>query len=423
MTAAPEPVRRNRLEVVDAVRGLAVLFMVEWHTADAWVREPERTGQAFHVAEILGGLAAPFFFLLAGMSLGLSERTPATRASTLAGARRGLGILVAGYGLRTYAVAVDRGGLAELSRAPGIVAFSLGLLGLYVALGDRLRATALRWGLGALGLGLVVMGVFGMTTTDAANALRLDVLHGIGVALVVVVLVLASSSPLDARARVVVMLVLAVSIALVAPHVLSMRAPPGPMRVWDYVARFDVSPSASGARFPIVPWLGYTFVGASLGRVVRGRLVEGGAFGLPFSISPWLLFVVFVIVVALAFEGGPVATALLPHVEWLRGVDRQLFYTSAALASAGVVAGLARQHGALPSALALLGRHSLVIYAVHLEIAYGLPGTLVRRSLGWVAWSFLALLLLSAMGVLAVVIERAEAKRPSNHGRNAPSPG
>jgi uncharacterized membrane protein len=246
------------------------------------------------------------------------------------------------------------------------------------------------------------------------------VLHGIGAALVVVVLVLAASSRLSHVPRVLLVLALAISIALVAPHLPSWRAPSGSMRVWDYVGRFDVAPRASGARFPFVPWLGYALLGSAIGRALRGRAPTRGRFGLPIDVSP---IVVLGLAAALAFaalEPGPIASWLVRRVEWLRNVDRLVFYSSVAITCAAAVA--IGRDGRVPSALALLGRHSLVIYAVHLEIAYGLPGSVIARSLGWGAWAVLALLLLLAMASLAAAIERREAKYAQNHGRNGAAP-
>ena len=60
--------RPARVLVVDAVRGLAVLCMIQWHCADAWIGGAIREGGAFERLRIVGGLAAPFFILLAGVS-------------------------------------------------------------------------------------------------------------------------------------------------------------------------------------------------------------------------------------------------------------------------------------------------------------------------------------------------------------------
>lgn len=401
----------TRLHVVDAVRGAAVVCMIGWHTADAWLDESARSGAAFHVADILGGLAAPFFFLLAGLALGLVERLPATATGSLGSVRRALAIVVAGYGLRLWAWGVDQSAIVQADTAPFVVALGVGLGLLYVGLGERPESATRRAALAVVGLGLFVGAAAGLDARAAGVALRLDVLQGIGVALVLVVLLLWTTSRVASVARIAVPALAALAVALTAPHVLALAPPPGPLRLWDYVARFDVAPSSSGARFPLVPWLGYALLGTAIGRALRGRAPEGGAFGLPVPRSPRVVLVAAAILATAAFESGPVAPHLLEHVPWLRNVARLCFYTATATAIAGAIATAAPRGGRLPEALALLGRHSLVIYAVHLEIAYGLPGSVLMRSLGWASWGLGATLLTLAMGALAYAVELFEARR------------
>lgn len=418
MTGA-SPQARERLHVVDAVRGAAVVFMVGWHTCDAWLGEPARSGTGFDVARVIGGLAAPLFFVLSGVGLGLSERLPATAAGMGAGLRRALGIVVAGYGLRTWAWGVDHSALVEPPRAHLALLLGTGLGLSWVGLGERPRSGRVRAALVLVGACLALGVVSRLDVRDAGIVLRLDVLQGIGAALVLVVLVLAASSRAPTRARIAVPALAALAVALVAPHVLALHPPPGPLRLWDYVARFSVAPAASGARFPFVPWLGYALLGAAIGRAMRGRAPEGGTFGLPTSLPAARVLVVGVLACALLLEAGPIATFVLARAEWARNVDRLAFNTGVAVTIAGAVATFGPRGGRVPDALALLGRHSLVIYAVHLEIAYGLPGSLVLRTFGWVAWAIGGSLLLLSMAGLARAIERREARRPRDHERSS----
>src|SRR5688572_14795381 len=124
MTAAT---KSPRLEVVDAVRGLAVVFMIQWHTAEGWVREPERSGSLFWALQVVGGMAAPFFFLLTGLGAGLSEKLPATRKALGGSLRRALAIVVGGYGLRAYQWGVDHAAILDPAQAPLVVGFVVGL--------------------------------------------------------------------------------------------------------------------------------------------------------------------------------------------------------------------------------------------------------------------------------------------------------
>ena len=343
------------------------------------------------------------------LSLGLAERLPATGPGTFGSVRRALGIVVAGYGLRLWAWGVDQSAVIDADRAPSVLALATGLSLMYLGLGGQPRSR--RAALGAVGLALFALAAAGLDAHDAAIALRLDVLQGIGAALVIVVLVLATSSRASFPGRVAVPAVAALAVALMAPHVLGVPPPPGPIRVWDYLARFDVAPLSSGARFPLVPWLGYALLGTATGRALRGRAPVGGSFGLPTARSAPVLLVAATIVAIAVFESGPLSPLWLPHAQWLRNVVRLTFYTAVATSIGAAVATFAPRGGRVPEALALLGRHSLVIYAVHLEIAYGLPGSVITRSLGWVTWGLAATLLLLTMGALAYGIERLESRR------------
>ena len=61
----------SRLLYIDWLRGIAVLFMVLWHSIDAWTLQTDRDAWAFTVIIFAAGWAAPLFLLLAGVSVSL----------------------------------------------------------------------------------------------------------------------------------------------------------------------------------------------------------------------------------------------------------------------------------------------------------------------------------------------------------------
>jgi len=61
----------KRLSYLDWMRGLLVLIMLQGHVVDAWVRPQDRSGEWFWLSQFLGGLPAPFFLFLVGVSLAL----------------------------------------------------------------------------------------------------------------------------------------------------------------------------------------------------------------------------------------------------------------------------------------------------------------------------------------------------------------
>src|SRR5437870_12655460 len=61
----------NRLTYLDWMRGLGVLIMLQGHVIDSWVRPQDRSGEWFWLSQFLGGLPAPIFLFLVGVSLAL----------------------------------------------------------------------------------------------------------------------------------------------------------------------------------------------------------------------------------------------------------------------------------------------------------------------------------------------------------------
>src|SRR2546428_6498600 len=53
------------------MRGLAAVIMLQGHVLDAWVRPQDRSSEWFWLSQFLGGLPAPIFLFLAGVSLAI----------------------------------------------------------------------------------------------------------------------------------------------------------------------------------------------------------------------------------------------------------------------------------------------------------------------------------------------------------------
>jgi len=85
----------GRVASLDALRGLAVLFMLEVHLGSWWARELPAENALVSLGTMLGGMAAPIFLVLSGAGLSLSRsREPGlfVRRS----AARGAALLLAG---------------------------------------------------------------------------------------------------------------------------------------------------------------------------------------------------------------------------------------------------------------------------------------------------------------------------------------
>jgi uncharacterized membrane protein len=87
------------------MRGLAAAVMLQGHVFDAWLRPEDRNGEWFWLSQFLGGLPAPIFLFLVGVSLALvmdkmrAQGAPAS-AKLSKVVRRGVWILLLAYAFR-----------------------------------------------------------------------------------------------------------------------------------------------------------------------------------------------------------------------------------------------------------------------------------------------------------------------------------
>jgi uncharacterized membrane protein len=73
----------NRRAYIDWVRGLAVVVMMEWHVIDSWSVNEGRDSTAFEWITFIGGWAAPMFLYLAGVSVALAAASRMARGLDL----------------------------------------------------------------------------------------------------------------------------------------------------------------------------------------------------------------------------------------------------------------------------------------------------------------------------------------------------
>ena len=142
---------RGRRVYIDWARGLAVLLMITWHTADAWTRAADRHSAAFGRVLVLGGFAAPLFLWLAGLGVALSAarlgRTCDSRGTVVhAICRRGLEIFILAFLFRLQAFIVS----------PGSYAVTIFRVDILNVMGLAIVAAGLVWAAGASTRGLVL---------------------------------------------------------------------------------------------------------------------------------------------------------------------------------------------------------------------------------------------------------------------------
>ena len=218
---------------LDWQRGLAVLYMLEWHTWDSWRAEGAAVGTVHEVLGVIGGFAAPSFLYMAGMSQLLGDA---------AQARKG------------------------------------------VPVGVR-RVGAIRRALWLLGVAYLLR-IFWFTAGGAwrvpggwQGILKVDVLNVIAVSLLVSALFTVGLKP---RAHAILAVGATAAVVLLSPVVAGWQHPPS--RILDYL--YSEWPRGI---FYLFPWAAFCFAGSALGRLALGedRPATWIAIGLALAAAGW----------------------------------------------------------------------------------------------------------------------------------------
>ena len=298
----------DRRRDIDIARGIAVLLMIEAHTTDAWTRAVSKATAAYRDTVVLGGFAAPLFLWLAGVGVVVS----ASRVAARTGSR---------------AVACD----AVVRR--GLEIFILAFL-------FRLQAFVLSPG------GPPVM------------LFRVDILNVMGPAIAGAGLIwFVASRPLG---QTTTFAIAAAVTALVTPLV---RASPlvDALPTW---AQWYVRPAGDHTTFTLFPWIGFVFAGGAASTLIdaaRTPAAERRAF-IALALAGAAL-------VAVGFIGATRPSPYASSSFWTSSpawFAIRLGVLMMALPAISAAANLA-----LLAPIARLGRTSLFVYWIHVELVYG----------------------------------------------------
>ena len=334
MTGPSAPLKPGRKAYLDWLRGVAVIVMVAAHVTDAWTRVEDREWTLYGYTVIIAGLASPLFLFLAGLTLSLAAST--------------------------RAVAVGHAAAASTALKRGLQIFALAFL-------FRLQSQLLGWG-------------------PLINFLKVDILNVMGIAMVAAALLWGMSSHRLAR----------ITLFALATAAVTMATPL--VREWGALAALPdaiesyLRPMPGRTAFALFPWAGFLLGGTIAGELIQaapaghderrlqnGFLITGAAgaaiaYALSFqpSIYPnanfWTSSPTFF------FMRLGLSTILLPVAWW---IDR--FHA--------VVRDVADSSGRrLPPdvpgrVITTLGRSSLFVYWIHVEMAYGSIALPLRRAL------------------------------------------
>ncbi len=396
--------------------------MMLLHAADGWLRPGLKDGLGWMVIRTVGGQAAPLFLLLAGVGIGIGwandeaareagRGNPARARVSLAS--RGLEIVLAGYALRLVMWWIDSGALVRPAGYLGGAALALGYFGAFRALTLVRMPLASKapyepardprlWAIAAIGVvGLALRYVANEEPTALGTLLRPDVLHTIGVAMAIIALL----EPL-LRGRLGLAWLLAVGVTLLTP-ILSERLPGAwPGALAGYLAPYpQIDGGPLPGRFPLCPWLAHALVGAALGQAWgrAARLGRGEEAAIEWAVLGALLALV-------CCESVPETASLLVREPYLTPTVRVGYRIGLSLVLGALCVLLAQPRWIGQRSLMTLGRASLFVYCVHLELAFGLAAEPIRRSLGYAEFGLGTLLLVALMTGLSHVWLRARAR-------------
>lgn len=344
----------SRVVYLDWMRGLACLLMFQTHCYDSWLSPAARNTSFFRWSQAVGGLPAPLFLFLTGISLALVISK-----------------------LRAKGLSANQIGRAALKR--GGVVFAIALL-------FRLQqyAVAFRW-------------------APWTDLFRVDILNTIAVSMLLMAvlawIVLARGG--GAGSLVFSSLGVALVISLLAPLVFTFRPQWLPWEIESYLNGVHDLGVPQRWLFPIFPWAGFAFAGFAMGFVLFGdRVKTTGAklVGAAMTVGAALIAMSWGLD-SLPWRIYPVYNfwRTSPNFFWIR-VGALLIILSLVYSWCRWGAG---EWGFSP--LAQMGKTSLLVYWVHIEFVYGRVSILPKRlqsigmaSLGLAA-IFVAMVLLSML--------------------------
>jgi uncharacterized membrane protein len=318
----------SRLTYIDWMRGLACLLMFQTHCYDSWLSVEARQSPVLRWSQLLGTFPAPLFLFLAGVSFAL-----------VTGKLREKG--------------TDRNAIARQTTLRGAEIFALALL-------FRLQEFLL-----------------GQPHAPWTDLLRVDILNLMGLSMVLMGL-LCRAAPTHAGS--IASALAALFAVILATPLLWTTARPRwlPWPLESYLNGVHVFPEPQPWLFPIFPWAAFAFAGLAAGLVLfsdRGRaratqtVVALGVGGGVIALGAWWL------------DRLPV-TIYPVYDFWHTSPNFFLIRLGMLLVILlGCYAWCAWGWGARGfSPVVQLGKESLLVYWVHIQLVYGGLSILTKRA-------------------------------------------
>jgi len=366
------------LSYVDWARGVAVLLMIEAHTSDAWTRLGPATRRtvSFRDATVLGGFAAPLFLWLAGLAVVLA----ATRAAERTGSRRAAVEMICRRGLEIF-----------------ILGFLFRLQGFIITPGSH-----------------------------PVTLFRVDILNIMGPAIAVAGIVWGLAR--SATARVFWYAAIATAFAMVTPIVRTASSV-GALPLW---IQWYMRPFGEFTIFTLFPWAGFVFAGGAVGALIAAARDARAERRLQA-----MLGATGVALVVLGFYTAGRPSIYASSSFWTSSPTWFAIRVGILMIALTVIYGIeqAVSHEdtktrkknpwfrafvfSWPAPLAAMGRNSLFIYWIHVELVYGYASWGWRHRLPlWgtaIAYALFCVLMYRAIGWRDTAVGKWRNRAPGAH--------
>ncbi len=358
------PIFVTRLPFLDWMRGLAVVVMIQCHVFNSLTRLDQRYSGAYICTQFVGGMAAPLFLFMAGMtSAFLMDRLE----------QRGLAPM------RRWRAALQRAGYILL-----------------IAYLFRLSNA-----------------LFGLPKPNLTDLLKVDILNCMGLAMAIFSVV----ALWDSARRVSLTMAGAVLVAALAPIVSGLDWSGVPA-----VLRYYAVPGADRAQFPFFPCAAYLGFGIAAGSLVKAASTAKSRSDLD-SLMRWLALAGMGILIAAEYFAN-LPFSIYAASDFWRNSPALIFIRLGIMLATLAAAYLWTEYlaGQGWSWMRNLGKTSLLVYWVHVMLVYGVTAAPLKRSLTPAGSAVAALTVLVLMIALAELRLRYRASVSSRLRETYPRP-
>jgi uncharacterized membrane protein len=341
---------RLRRGYLDWLRGLAVLIMIEAHLIDSWTRSPDRETTAFQWSTTLGGFGAPLFLFLAGVSVSLSASSKLRRSGEV----------------RKASAAVVRRGLDI---------FGLAFL-------FRIQACILSWG-------------------AWWTLLKVDILNIMGPSIMAAAAIWGGFRTIGGR--LIAFAAATVATALVTPVV---RALPVVQRLPDWLEAY-IRPVPTLSNFVFLPWMAFVFAGGFVGVLVDTARTDPSEARLNLRLG-----LAGITLAAIAFAASFLPSPYASSYFWTTSPAFFFLRLGILVALVGIAYAWQQRSGGNEkwSPIQQLGRTSLFIYWIHVEMIYGLMTRPIHKTFSLPAAWFAVFAFTLFMVVCSLLKERVASR-------------